>query len=217
MKDKTQVQTCSCCAPRAIINQTAPVCNPALSNNQSCSCQSVFNKLSNTTQLLCDCKDKTNKIKKGLDMLPSQCNCLRQNFNGTNSLNCSCCVANPPPSLCERLNTSSDALRCNCRDIILNGKATFTCDCTSRISATKNITRSNLILDEASQCCCQEVIDKVTKKGSKVCNCTQPTVKQTQTCQCKAPSANSTSSDLSCVCNDCNSVATTRVLPQASC
>lgn len=150
-------------------------------------------------------------------MLPSQCNCLKQDFNGAKSLNCSCCVANPPPSLCERLslNSTADVLKCNCRDIVINGKSTFTCDCAHRVNATRSVTRSNLLLDETNQCCCAQVIDPITKKGSKMCNCTQPTVKQVQSCQCKAPSSNS--SDLTCVCNDCNAVASTRIIPQSSC
>lgn len=73
-----------------------------------------------------------------------------------------------------------------------------------------------MLFDEASQCCCTEVVNPKTKVGSRVCNCTQPAVPQNQNCQCR-PAANN-ASQISCVCSDCNNVKQVeRFIPQNRC
>ncbi len=73
-----------------------------------------------------------------------------------------------------------------------------------------------MLFDEASQCCCTEVVNPITKVGSRVCNCTQPAVPQNQNCQCR-PAANN-ASQISCVCSDCNNVRQVeRFIPQNRC
>ena len=73
-----------------------------------------------------------------------------------------------------------------------------------------------MLFDEASQCCCTEVVNPLTKIGSRVCNCTQPAVPQNQNCQCRPSAKNA--SQISCVCSDCNNVRQAeRFIPQSKC
>ena len=73
-----------------------------------------------------------------------------------------------------------------------------------------------MLFDEASQCCCTEVVNPLTKIGSRVCNCTQPAVPQNQNCQCRPSAKNA--SQISCVCSDCNNVRQVeRFIPQNKC
>jgi hypothetical protein len=135
----------------------------------------------NSTSQVCDCtRSVLGRIenRNGVELRADrQCNCLSQFTNGVPVQNCTCCVPNPPPTLCQRLAApGSNALPCSCRDVIVDGKITSNCSCSQRLNATSSVTRNGLILDEANNCCCTEVVNPVTRVGSRVCNCTLPTV-----------------------------------------
>lgn len=216
----TTTSQCSCCQPRTVLTVTAPVCDASNNTIQQCNCRSVFNRTANSTSQVCDCTRTVSgrvENRNNVDLRADrQCSCLNQNLNGINTLNCTCCVPNPPPSLCQRLSAPrSNSLGCVCRDIIVDGKATPSCNCTQRINATSSISRAGLVLDETNDCCCTEVVDPRTRIGSRVCNCTIPTVPQNQNCQCRA-FANNTS-QIECQCNDCNNVRSERLIAQNRC
>ena len=119
---------CQCCQPRAVLNLTAPVCDINTTTSQQCSCRNVFNSSTNITSQVCDCnRTVAGKVETRKDVelrVDRQCSCLNQTFNGVNSLNCTCCVPNPPPTICQRLSAPrANSLGCTCRDIIIDGKA----------------------------------------------------------------------------------------------
>jgi len=96
--------SCSCCQTRSLLNVTAPVCDAATTTSQQCSCRNIFNSSTNTTSQVCDCTRRNGAVVETRNNVPlradSQCSCLNQNLGGVNSLNCTCCVPNPPPTLC---------------------------------------------------------------------------------------------------------------------
>jgi hypothetical protein len=157
----------------------APVCNANISTSQSCICRSVFDSASLKYVNACNCTAKAGNVAQTRtnviysDM--SQCSCLNQTITGQpNQAQCSCCVPNPPPVMCQKLAmTNSSILNCRCGYVVVNGQAEFSCNCSAQATSTKVLYSNQLILDEKS-CCCIEKSDISTGMGYKSCNCTQP-------------------------------------------
>jgi len=141
----------------------------------------------------------------GLIPQPGSCQCLNQTVGDVNGLNCTCCIDNPPLTLCEQLSvTNTSVLDCKCNDVVINGRSTFSCDCGARVNTTTTLTKSGMLFDESKQCCCVEKIDSLTKKGYKACNCTQPPVPQQQNCTCRPVGGALNATQVQCECSDCN-------------
>ena len=211
-------QSCSCCAPRGIVlNLQAPSCSSPLSSLQRCNCRQIFNATRRAMVDICDCPNYQSPISL---VASQQCTCINQTTaDGVNTQNCSCCVPNPPLTQCQRLALpGADMIGCRCSDTIVNGQATFACNCTRQATPTTVISRNNMIFDENRDCCCIERQDPISRKGFKQCNCTHPTVPQNQSCTCRVTlGANSTSNVTNCSCTDCNRVVSTRVIPSNRC
>jgi len=188
---------------------TPPVCNNATTTSQQCTCKYVYSPSAKTFVNLCDCQRKVGnmvQVRSGVEVPSDNCRCLNTTVGTNNYLNCSCCVPNPPPTLCEQLSsTNSSVLNCRCNDIVVGGKATFSCDCAAKVNTTTTLTRKGLQLSENS-CCCVEKTDPVTRKGFKACNCTQPAVLVDQSCDCKTTVDAKGKVTVACDCADCNQV-----------
>lgn len=215
-------QICQCCAPRAAIAVRGPTCNVNTTTSQACDCKNVFNPATNNFGLVCDCNRRVNnttQLRTGVRIEREQCSCLNQTLAGqANTLNCTCCVPNPPLPFCQQLAQQNNTnLNCRCNYILVNGVSTFTCDCSARVNTTHTLTRSQMLLDENS-CCCTDRTDPITRLGFKSCNCTQPATFQTQRCQCKPVGNAANSTQVTCNCSDCNNVITSaRTLPNSRC
>ena len=210
---------CNCCLPRAMINATslrAPgTCNATTASTQSCQCKNL-----NGTAYSCDCtrQQGNTQSKRSLPIDKVACSCLNSTTDGNNAGTCQCCVPNPPPTQCERLAENKPSnLRCKCAYVVIDGKADFRCDCNSVVNSTLTITKRDMPMNEAKDCCCIELSDPITRKGYKSCNCTQPPVFQTQNCQCKSVANARNSTRVNCDCTDCTRTSSKVTVPLGQC
>lgn len=216
-------QQCNCCAPKSLTNFTqvvkAPTCNATTASSQNCDCKRVWDSETFAYVNLCNCTSKVGKVdmtRVNVNINPAQCSCMNKTVDGKeNSLQCACCVPNPPPTMCQSLAlTNSSILNCRCQDVVIGGKAQFSCNCSAQVNSTKVLYQNQMLLNEDT-CCCIEKSDFQTGMGYKACNCTQPAALVKQQCSCTP--VNGKSDVVNCVCSDCNFVKTQQSLSPNSC